>query len=110
MIMAAPENTKVEDRRETLRLRDLEGTTVLVEGKAAKLVDVAEGGLRVREGGAIYKGECVRVDAPWSEEPMFGYVLEVLPPGLRSESPETRIRVSGPLDLDRIRSFAASLQ
>lgn len=79
-----PTRVHLVERREHKRWPHLEGAKVKVEGENAQLLDISEGGARIKTGFRLHKGDRVRVDMPWCEA-MFGWVLS-------SEAGETRVR------------------
>ncbi len=79
VIVAMPKRAHSIERRETRRVSESEGLPAKVESKAAVLLDVSPFGARVECEAEVGSGERVRLDLPWSEEPVFAWVLEVLP-------------------------------
>ncbi len=73
--LTAPRRTFLSDRRE--KPRQFGGGKVVVEGKSAELLDLSAWGARVKAEYRAKRGERVRVDFPSSQEPVFGWVLEV---------------------------------
>jgi hypothetical protein len=48
---------------------------IAVNGRAARLVDLSEGGARMRLGVPQHKGDRVKIELPWGRT-VFAYVVE----------------------------------
>jgi hypothetical protein len=79
LVLAPPRKMHPVERREMQRVQDPQGMTASLEGRPANLLDFAPFGARLECASGLASGERVRLDVPWMAEPIFGWVLEVLP-------------------------------
>ena len=90
LIIDRPEGGKKADRRGERRLSDPKWASVGLEGVDSVLVNVSQGGAKVETTRPTMVGERVRLDLPWTDSPVFGWVLETLP--VSRSGAQTRIR------------------
>jgi hypothetical protein len=64
------------ERREDPRLEGCRGREVLLEQGPATLLDLSSCGARLFTQEQVARGERVRLDLEWLDEPIFGWVLE----------------------------------
>ncbi len=93
LMVARPSRTHRLERRETRRLLEPNGVSCTLEGSEAAIVDISRFGARLDCSAAVGSGERVRLDLQWFEEPVFAWVLEVLPvEGSRGRRTLCRVR------------------
>jgi hypothetical protein len=76
MVAQRPKQVHLEDRRAEERRTDLSTGDARVEGKAAELIDLSRHGAKLSVEGLIPRGDRVRLELPWLNEPCFGWTLE----------------------------------
>ncbi len=65
--------SKIERRTEVRENRD--GQRILLDGEVAYLRDVSAHGAAIRPLRPLAKGERIRLDLPWLEAPVYGWVI-----------------------------------
>lgn len=96
------------DRRDEPRLRDLASLTIHCEGLEAWVVDLSPGGAKVCAKIPRCRGERVRLDLPWLEDPVFAWVLDVAPANVDGgKGVEMRMRFEQLLDIAQIKRRTA---
>jgi len=78
LLLARPSRATKLERRETERRTDLRGTCT-VERLSATLLDISSYGARLWCSVRVAAGDRIRIDLPWIEEPVFAWVLEIVP-------------------------------
>jgi hypothetical protein len=95
LIIDRPEGGRKTERRTEKRLANPSWGRALVEGIDSTLINVSSGGAKVTTRRGVQIGERVGLRLPWSEELVYGWVLEAIP-SVKSEV-EARIRFEEPL-------------
>jgi hypothetical protein len=106
-IMRPPLETLLGNRRNQKRLIMEHRPGVYLEGPAAMMQDLSEGGARLSSNQSFRRGERVRLDIPGREEPLTGHILEVLPNVTRGYANDVRIVFENPVKLSSLKKKLA---
>ncbi len=83
----APANPQLVERREYARDPKFKGEKVKVDSLAARVIDYSQGGICLQSARTLNRGDQVRIELPWQEEPVDAWVLD-------SEGLKVRLRFS----------------
>lgn len=98
IMVAHPKIVRRMDRRSEARDTTCRGSEALLNGMAAKMVDLSAGGARVLAGGTVKPGEIVTLELPLGLGAVPGWALESLPAAwMDRQGSEIRIQFQQPL-------------
>lgn len=98
--LVPPRNLTRRERRAEPRLA-VPDVTVALDGARAWLANLSRSGARVESSSPVRRGDRVRLDVPWTPEPIFAYVLDTEAEARAGAACAARVRFEQVIELPR---------